>query len=226
MDDAPENGSIQPGLTPERVGFFTDAVFAIAMTLLVIEIPRPEGSEFGVGNGVSKADAAAHLWHFLAHQANAFYAYALAFYILWVVWRQHHVLFDRIAKLSPVIVGWHFPLLLLVGFLPYVTTVLGHYPANPLAALLFGLVVGGLLICRSIIQSWAYRGNLLHSTVDVAQFRADTRTSWLVVGYWMLILALLWWTPWIQIAWFLTSLVGSSANWLLRPRPAPTAAAA
>ncbi len=43
-----------PGQTPERVSFFTDAIFAIAMTLLVIEIPRPEEMKFSVGHGVSK----------------------------------------------------------------------------------------------------------------------------------------------------------------------------
>jgi hypothetical protein len=45
-------------------------------------------------------------------------------------------------------IGFHFPLLLLAAFLPYTATVMGHDPDNPLAALLFGSVVGVLLACR------------------------------------------------------------------------------
>jgi uncharacterized membrane protein len=67
------------GHTAERVGFFTDAVFAIAMTLLVIEIPRPGAADFEVGDGVTKGQAAGKLWHFLVDQRSDFYAYALAF---------------------------------------------------------------------------------------------------------------------------------------------------
>ncbi len=54
MADNPAGGLVEPGHTAERVAFFTDAVFAIAMTLLVIEIPRPDEADFGVGPGVSK----------------------------------------------------------------------------------------------------------------------------------------------------------------------------
>jgi uncharacterized membrane protein len=71
-----------PGQTPERVSFFTDAIFAIAMTLLVIEIPRPEEMKFSVGHGVSKAKAFDNLAHFLGGQWDAFYAYFLTFLIL------------------------------------------------------------------------------------------------------------------------------------------------
>src|ERR1700689_3990504 len=142
-----------PGRTPERFGFFTDAVFAIAMTLLVIEIPRPQEADFEGGDGVTKAQAVARLWHFLVAQHSAYYAYLLAFFMLWIVWRQHHALFDQIGRVSAGMIGLHFPLLLVAAFLPYATTVLGHYPDNPLAALLLGLVVGALLACRSAIQS-------------------------------------------------------------------------
>jgi uncharacterized membrane protein len=141
-----------PGQTTERVGFLTDAVFAIAMTLLVIEIPRPDAADFEAGDGVSKTEAFAALWRFLVAQHSSFYAYVLAFFVLWIVWRQHHVLLDQVSHVPAAMIGWHFPLLLLAAFLPYVTTMIGHYPGNPLAALLYGLVVGALLLCRSVIQ--------------------------------------------------------------------------
>jgi uncharacterized membrane protein len=200
---------VPAGLTAERVGFFTDAVFAIAMTLLVIEIPRPEDGEFGVGEDVGKAEAARNLGHFLAEQAGSFVAYLLAFYLLWIVWRQHHGLFDRIDRLSPALVRWHFPLLLLVGFLPYSTTVLGHHIDNPAAALLYSLTVGCLLASRSALRSRALSDGLLRDDVDLAGHRRETRASWWVTAYWFATVPLVWWAPWVTIAWSATSAVGA-----------------
>jgi uncharacterized membrane protein len=182
------------------------------MTLLVIEIPRPEGAEFEIGHGVTKAKAFENLWHFLVNQHNAYYAYLLAFYILWIVWRQHHVLFDQMSRVSASIIGWHFPLLLLAAFLPYATTVMGHYPDNPLAALLLGLVVGALLVCRSAIQSRAARDDVRLPDVDKRRYQAEVTVSWLVTAYWGLTLALVWWTPWVEIPWLLTAAVGSAGR--------------
>jgi uncharacterized membrane protein len=216
MTDNSAEGATKPGHTAERVGFFTDAVFAIAMTLLVIEIPRPEAAEFEAGDGVTKTQAFEKLWHFLVAQHNAFYAYILAFFILWIVWRQHHVLFDQLDRLSARMIGWHFPLLLMAAFLPYATTVMGHYPDNPLAALLLGLVVGVLLVCRSAIQSRAARDHALQPQVDVHRYLAEARVSWIVTAYWALTVLLVWWTPWVEIPWFLTGVVGSAGRFVGR----------
>lgn len=96
-----------PGQTTERIGAFADAVLAIAMTLLVIDIPRPDSSDFSVGHGRTKEQAFLSLWHFLFNQRQALYAYVLAFGILWVVWRQHHALFDQYDRITTAMVQWH-----------------------------------------------------------------------------------------------------------------------
>jgi len=200
---------VTPGLSQERVGFFTDAVFAIAMTLLVIEIPRPEdGDKFDV-SAQGKLEASRNLLEFLYGETSSFIAFLLAFFMLWIVWRQHHRLFDRIEGLSPKMVGWHFPMLLLIGFLPYPTTVFGHHSDNPAAALLFGVSVGGLLVCRSAVQSRALADGLLRPDVDLAQFRRDARISWAVTVYFLVVSTLAWWTPWVEPAWFGANLLGS-----------------
>jgi uncharacterized membrane protein len=204
------------GHTIERFGFFTDAVFAIAMTLLVIELPRPGGNTFHVGAGVSKSQAFDRLWDFLVAQHNAYYAYLLAFSMLWIVWRQHHVLFDQVSALSGAMVGWHFPLLLLAAFLPYATTVMGDFHDNPMAALLLWFAVWGLLLSRSLIQTMAWRDHVLLPQVDKEHFRASLIVSWVVVGYWTLTLALVWWTPWVEIAWFFTVPVGTVGRLVVR----------
>jgi uncharacterized membrane protein len=201
-----------PGRTLERIGFFTDAVFAIAMTLLVIEIPRPGEAVFETGDGVTKTRAITGLWHFLVAQHNAYYAYLLAFFMLWIVWRQHHSLFDQVGRVSAAMIGLHFPLLLVAAFLPYATTVMGHYPGNPLAALLLGLVVGALLASRSAMQGRAVRDGVLRPEVDLRQYQADAVVSWIVTAYWAATLLLVWWTPWVEIPWFLTPAVGTAAR--------------
>ncbi|HUC23677.1 MAG TPA: TMEM175 family protein [Streptosporangiaceae bacterium] len=210
--DKPEEWQSRAGYSAERVGFFTDAVFAIAMTLLAIDIPRPEGQAFGVSSDVSEAKAAARLWHFLAAQHDAYYAYLVAFSTLWIVWRHHHALFDQVRRVSPAMIGLHFPLLLLAAFVPYATIGVGRYPSNPLAALLFGLVVGALLVCRSALQSRADRDFVLAPTVDIRRYRAEVVVSWLVTGYWMATLLLVPWTPWVEISWFLAPAVCAVAR--------------
>ncbi|WP_158734435.1 TMEM175 family protein [Streptomyces sp. NRRL F-2747] len=194
------------GQSPERLGFLTDAVLAIAMTLLVIEIPRPEGKDFDIGPGISAAQAASQLWKFLVHEAGAFYSYALAFLMLWIVWRQHHTVLDRLRYIPGLTMALHFPLLLLAGFLPFATAIMGHHPGNPLATVLFGAVVFLLMLCRSGVQSAAARTDALPD--DTSAQRIERTACWVVTCYWGLTLLIAWWTPWVQILWFLSGAVG------------------
>jgi uncharacterized membrane protein len=225
-EESASGGTVQrkpPGQTTERVGAFVDAVLAIAMTLLVIDIPRPDSSMFSVGHGVSKEQAFQHLGHFLYGQRQALYAYLLAFGILWVVWRQHHALFDQYDRITTAMVQWHFPLLLFAAFLPYSTSVLGDYGDNPMAALLYGVNVGVILLSRSLVQRAALHGGALIPEADVDRYRRETWVSYAVVAYWVATLAFVWWAPWSEIPWFFASGVASLARVFIhrRERTAP-----
>jgi uncharacterized membrane protein len=209
----PTERPIPPGLTPERVGFFTDAVFAIAMTLLVIDIPKPEESadEYDATEA-GKVDAARHMLQFLGDHYGALISYLLAFVILWVVWRQHHHLFDRIERLSPRLVALHLPLLLLIGFMPYLTDLFDEHITNPVGAAMFTLGMTGLFGIKTAAQSRALKDGLLRDDVDREEFRADVRIGWIVTGFFGATLLLCWWTPWTMIAWDLGPVLAAVLN--------------
>ena len=69
----------------------------------------------------------------------------------------------------------------------------------------------------------ASRDHVLLPEVDQAQYRESLVASWIVVGYWTLTLALVWWTPWVEILWFFTVAVGSLAGMASRRASAPAA---
>jgi uncharacterized membrane protein len=188
------------------------------MTLLVIEIPRPEGARFAVGDAVSKTEGFDRLARFLGSQVDAFYAYFLTFLILWIVWRQHHRIFDQFSRATPRMVAWHFPLLLFAAFLPYASTTYGHYADNPMAALLYGVVVAVVLFSRTAIQAEGLQSGVLIEGADREDYRAEVLVSWITTGYWVLTLALVWWTPWAGIPWLFTSLFATLVRSVVRRR--------
>jgi uncharacterized membrane protein len=81
-----------------RLEAFSDGVFAIAITLLALELPRPEGDD---------------LWYELGHAWEAYAAFAVAFLTIGIIWLNHHALFDRVADadrplllLNLLLLGW------------------------------------------------------------------------------------------------------------------------
>src|SRR3954466_5450469 len=93
-----------------RLEAFSDGVFAITITLLVLEIRPPTDYT--------------HLLHGLAALWPSYLAYVLTFLFVGQVWANHHVMFDHIRAADRVVLLLNTLLLMAVAFLPFATSVL------------------------------------------------------------------------------------------------------
>jgi len=96
----------------ERLVFFSDAVFAIAITLLIIEIRVPH-----LPHGASDL---AHL-QALADLTASFVGYFISFAVIGLFWMGHHRAFTLAAHYHPRILGWNIALLAVIAFMPFAT---------------------------------------------------------------------------------------------------------
>jgi uncharacterized membrane protein len=102
----------------ERLVFFSDAVFAIAITLLVIEIHPPE-----LPNDASNAEH----WRALAHLAPSFVGYLVSFLVIGIFWMGHHRAFALARHYHPPVLKWNLGLLGVIAFMPFLTAYLSTY---------------------------------------------------------------------------------------------------
>ncbi|PSM43657.1 hypothetical protein C6Y14_08460 [Streptomyces dioscori] len=207
-----ESDRPEPGFSPERLAFFTDAIFAIAMTLLAVELERPDEQELASTRALGS---------FLVHERDSYLAFALAFILLWSVWRRHHKLMDRIGRLSSAFTAWHAPFLLLVAFLPFPTAVIGASATNPLADTLFAATMAAMVCCEAVIREISHRTGL--TTGDPADTRHQADGSWAVGAWFLLSAALAWLLPYAFVLWFLAPLAspygGALISRLRGPHP-------
>jgi uncharacterized membrane protein len=123
-----------------RTEAFSDGVFAIAITLLILEISVPE-SDFG------------NLWRGIAHQWPAYLAYATSFITIGGIWLIHHGIFRRLQYANTSVMRLNLALLMAVSFLPFPTKLLAeaiHDTDAERAAVIF---YGATLLVISLLLS-------------------------------------------------------------------------
>jgi uncharacterized membrane protein len=144
-----------------RILALSDGVFAIATTLLILEIAVPATT--------SDADlpkALLGLW-------PRYLAYVISFVVIARFWVAHRQAFQLIARDDAVLVYLNLLLLMFVAFLPFPTAVLGQHAGSPAAAILYASSV--VLTSLAAAAYWWYasgRGNLLRPDARRAQVRA------------------------------------------------------
>ena len=127
----------------ERLTFFSDAVFAIAITLLVIEVHVPR---------LATLDDAAYL-QALGELAPSFMGFALSFLTIGALWIAHHRVFGLLEEHDERLVWPNMLLLMVVAFMPFATALMSSAPLARVPEVFYA----GTLLLAGLLQHWLFR---------------------------------------------------------------------
>jgi uncharacterized membrane protein len=158
---------------------FSDGVFAIAITLLVLEIGVPEGSEDDLLGA-------------LGDQWPSYLGYLVSFATIGALWIKHSVMTDCLDSSDATLVRLNLLLLLAISFLPFPTRLLAEYVGEAEAARVAAVVYGGNLLLASALMSllWRYAVRQQLVRVDLSERKVKGVTRALrpgMAGYVVLI---------------------------------------
>ncbi len=149
--------------SPDRLKALADGVFAIVMTLLVLELGVEE---------IAKTSANKELIHGLLEMWPRFLIYGLSFLILGIFWVIHHVIFDAIKRNDTPLVWLNILFLMFVALIPFSTSLFGKFGAKQITAIIYGANM--LLIFNLGWAIWAYatgKHRLVDRDLDPALIR-------------------------------------------------------
>lgn len=157
----PEDNSVGRLLT------LSDGVFAIAMTLLALDLKVPSS----LGN--SPTDGA--LRHALENQSASYLSFLVSFYIIASYWRRHRHIIRSVITIGGTLIRDNLALLLVVAATPFPASLLGQYGSEPISLAIYGTVsaIATVLLLR---LSYDVRRYGLADPADTA--RADFHRNW------------------------------------------------
>jgi uncharacterized membrane protein len=152
-----------------RVEALSDGVFAIVVTLLVLEIKVPHVEAHGSVAALAGA---------LLALAPKFVSWVISFVTVCVIWLNHHRLFTLIGRLDNGLFWRNANLLLWTSFIPFPTALMGDYPGNRFAVSFYGLVMCLMALGFVAVRWHMHRHpDLIQQSVDRGAFRSGTRSS-------------------------------------------------
>lgn len=143
-----ENGGT---ISKSRLGTLTDGVFAIVMTLLVLEITVPQ---------ISQPDVETELINTLFDLWPAIFSYATSFIILGFFWIGHDNMFHYIKRVNRIFIWITIFYLMFVALIPFTTGLIEEYGDQQIAVMIYGLVI--TMVGFLVYVQWRYATKDFH----------------------------------------------------------------
>jgi len=150
----------------ERIAFFSDAVIAIALTLLIIEIKAPK-----IETGSAFSDQMAQLTHLIPE----FIAFIISFIIILLQWKKHHHLFGNIINYDEKLITLNSIFLFAIAIVPFSTSYFAHNTSSEfyLPIIVYGSNLFILTVSNYLIFNHVANGKfkLIDNSLSVAQIK-------------------------------------------------------
>ncbi|MFE2326573.1 TMEM175 family protein [Streptomyces sp. NPDC059385] len=149
-----------------RVEAFSDGVFAIIITILVLELEAPEEKGWS------------GFWHGVREQWPHYAAYVVSFLIIGVMWVNHHTIFSHLKRVDRALLFLNLLVLMVVSVIPYTTNVLAEHLMDDdgsasAAAVLYSAITVAYALAFLLFWWYVTRvGHLFHDHVDKEGARA------------------------------------------------------
>lgn len=160
--------SHETGLSKKRVEFLTDGIFAVVMTLLVLEISIPQISSSHDDATIDSAAAETELLKGLFDLWPKLLSFGISFIILAIYWLAHHRQYYYIKHVNRTLIWINFMFLMAICLLPFSASLLGEYNEQQISIFVFGansIIIGSLLS----IEWWyalSHYSTLVHENLD------------------------------------------------------------
>jgi uncharacterized membrane protein len=145
-----------------RVLAFSDGVYAIAITLLVLSIHVPN---------LTDAGSAKELIDALGDRHPQLISYLISFAVIGRYWLAHHQFFSRLRALDGGLIALNLVSLGVIAFLPFPTDILGNYFENAIAVVLYAITVAAISGLEVLMFNRAHNQDLLDPKLSEEVFR-------------------------------------------------------
>ena len=154
-----------------RIVAFTDGVMAVAITLLVLNIEVPELTD------------SSKLGEELVDLVPSLLSYALAFALVGRFWVIHHNSFETLRAFDGTLMGLNLLFLALIALMPFATDLLDRYSDEPLAAAVFGAILGFAALVNWLMQRHSLRAGLVKEELvpDASPFSSPVALGFTVI---------------------------------------------
>jgi uncharacterized membrane protein len=184
-----------------RLEAFCDGVFAIALTLLILDVKLP---------ATESITTTAEFWRALRHLAPSVFAFVLSFCIILITWVNHHAALKLVTGSSAAFIYANGVLLLSVVAIPFTAGLLGSFLGTDRAApavVLYNGVLGMTAIGWLLVSGAALRDRLTTNEAAAATLRESRRRAYLAILLYSLLAVAALWFP-------LSSAAVTTVTWL------------
>jgi uncharacterized membrane protein len=147
-----------PGIGKGRIEALADGIFAIAMTLLILDVKVPALEPAGGSTGL--AQKIVQIW-------PKFVAFGVSFLIIGVFWVGHHAQFHYVRRSDRLFLWMNLVFLMVISAIPFSAALLGAYHNDPIAVVFYcgNMIVGGVVLFAQLRYA-AGPGQLLDADLD------------------------------------------------------------
>lgn len=192
----------------DRIVVFSDAVVAIAITLLALDLPIPD-----LGSNASNRD----ILDFLGHHWTAYFAFFISFLVIGGHWGSHRAIYRYVNKMTDHVISVNMTWLLMMILTPFAARTLAASGGFGVRFSLYALVQAVASICLVRMSRALAHEHLLRPDAPESALHPDNRIRYVTIASFLISIPVAFVTPWAYAIW---GIGPAAATRYLRRHPA------